>query len=128
MVQLEGPIVQSIYDTAILSWWMSFKDPLPLLSRPPEYSPTLSAGDFVFGDAHQDVAAMGDLDAIAERTRQRLVLHPSPPSSIVSPVSDDGSANGAAPSQPFRPVLVHTPHAPFPVAMVNRTPRGRESL
>ncbi|BEI83695.1 hypothetical protein CcaverHIS002_0402990 [Cutaneotrichosporon cavernicola] len=58
MVQLEGPIVQSIYDTAILSWWMSFKDPLPLLARPPEYPDTLSEQDFIFGEAHKDVEGM----------------------------------------------------------------------
>ncbi|BEI91475.1 uncharacterized protein CcaverHIS019_0402950 [Cutaneotrichosporon cavernicola] len=107
MVQLEGPIVQSIYDTAILSWWMSFKDPLPLLARPPEYPDTLSEQDFIFGEAHKDVEGMGDREAIAERTRQRLVLTP--------PVEGN----------PFSPVVVHAPHAPFPVAMVNRTPRGR---
>jgi phosphatidylserine/phosphatidylglycerophosphate/cardiolipin synthase-like enzyme len=117
MVQLEGPIVQSIYDSAILSWWMSFKDPLPLLARPPEYADALSQSDFVFGASNQDVTAMGDIEAIAERTRQRLVLIPSPPSP---------TENGATPPPPpFNPVVVHAPHAPVPIAMVNRTPRGR---
>lgn len=190
MVQLEGPIVQSIYDTAILSWWMSFKDPLPLLSKPPVYAPELSASDFVFGEEHQDVAGMGDREAMAERTRQRLVLIPSPstPSpptprtppalslSVPSPLSPPAlspttplspsapspiapspitpsptsftarggdspngeGASGDAPTSlppppqtpqpsaaPFTPVLVHAPHEPFPIAMVNRTPRGR---
>lgn len=130
MVQLEGPIVQSIYDTAILSWWMSFQVPLPLLSRPPQYSSPLKDADFVFGDAHQDVAALGDLDLMAERTRQRLVLHPSltntgPSNGDPSSDSEVGSSKGCA-SRPFRPVLVHQPHAPFPIAMVNRTPRGRK--
>ncbi|KAH0829571.1 phospholipase D active site protein motif protein [Fonsecaea pedrosoi] len=34
MTQLEGPIVDSFYDVALISWHNALKPPLPLLSRP----------------------------------------------------------------------------------------------
>jgi hypothetical protein len=37
MVQLEGPIVESIYDMALLSWSVAMSPPLPLVSKPPKY-------------------------------------------------------------------------------------------
>lgn len=37
MVQLEGSIVESIYDMALLSWSNAMNPPLPLLSKPPTY-------------------------------------------------------------------------------------------
>jgi hypothetical protein len=37
MVQLEGPIVESIYDMALLSWSNAMNPPLPLLTKPPTY-------------------------------------------------------------------------------------------
>ncbi|KDQ09583.1 hypothetical protein BOTBODRAFT_178962 [Botryobasidium botryosum FD-172 SS1] len=36
MVHLEGPIVQSFYDMALLSWSNALNPPLPLLSNPPD--------------------------------------------------------------------------------------------
>jgi hypothetical protein len=37
MVQLEGPVVDSIYDMALLSWSNAMNPPLPLLTRLPTY-------------------------------------------------------------------------------------------
>ncbi|KAI0050745.1 hypothetical protein FA95DRAFT_1535710 [Auriscalpium vulgare] len=37
MVHLEGPIVESFYDMALLSWSNALNPPLPLLSKPPTY-------------------------------------------------------------------------------------------
>jgi hypothetical protein len=37
MVHLEGPIVDSFYDMALLSWANAMDPPLPLLSKQPEY-------------------------------------------------------------------------------------------
>lgn len=37
MVQLEGPVVDSIYDMALISWSNAMKPPLPLLSKIPKY-------------------------------------------------------------------------------------------
>ncbi|KAH9952788.1 hypothetical protein BGW80DRAFT_1452006 [Lactifluus volemus] len=37
MVHLEGPIVESIYDMALLTWSSAMNPPLPLLTKPPTY-------------------------------------------------------------------------------------------
>jgi hypothetical protein len=37
MVQLEGPVVDSIYDMALISWSNAMKPPLPLLAKVPIY-------------------------------------------------------------------------------------------
>ncbi len=37
MVQLEGPVVDSIYDMALISWSDAMNPPLPLLSKVPTY-------------------------------------------------------------------------------------------
>jgi phosphatidylserine/phosphatidylglycerophosphate/cardiolipin synthase-like enzyme len=37
MVQLEGPVVDSIYDMALISWSNAMKPPLPLLAKAPIY-------------------------------------------------------------------------------------------
>ena len=37
MVQLEGPVVDSIYDMALISWSNAMKPPLPLLATAPIY-------------------------------------------------------------------------------------------
>lgn len=38
MVQLEGPIVESFYDMALVSWANAMNPPLPLIAKPPNYS------------------------------------------------------------------------------------------
>jgi len=38
MVQLEGPVIDGIYDMALLSWSNAMNPPLPLLTKSPEYS------------------------------------------------------------------------------------------
>ena len=45
MCHLEGPIVDSMYDTALISWYKAMDPPLPLLSRP--YQPP--EGGYKFG-------------------------------------------------------------------------------
>ena len=47
MVQLEGPIVNSFYDVACISWHNEMKPPLPLLTEPQraEMYPTFSTKD-----------------------------------------------------------------------------------
>jgi len=227
MVQLEGPIVQSIYDTALMSWWTTLNPRPPLLYETPSYPDKLDRSAFKFGTDHPLIHAKGDLQAMAERTVQRLAASTDPstgritPSSRAGAISPNGSArtapmsspaismkdvvNGSAAStspvvgttplpvespvlppkgdghataapngtssptaasvvsQPassaahssasvapqsptaaaaslppdietpaprapvdFTPVIVHEPHDPFPVALVNRTPRGRK--
>lgn len=142
MVQLEGPIVQSMYDTALLSWWTSLNPPPPLLYQTPSYSNKLDRSSFQFGRNHPAISAKGDFDAIAAKSMRRLSINPLPLAAVKSDAaSPDGSAsppllspapvpslersqsNGS--TSGFTPILVHEPHDPFPIALVNRTPRGR---
>ena len=44
MVQFEGPIVNSFYDMALLSWAVALNPPLPLLSQPPAHPDTYAFG------------------------------------------------------------------------------------
>lgn len=37
MVHLEGPIVESFYDMALVSWANAMNPPLPLITEPPNY-------------------------------------------------------------------------------------------
>lgn len=106
MVQLEGPIVQSVYDTMILSWWTSFNPRLPLLFHAPEYPDKLDTSSFKFGQEFWDAEGKPDL---------------STPS-----VVDDGGSVPPEPSPIPPSVVLHKPQSPFPIALVNRTPRGRE--
>lgn len=215
MVQLEGPIVQSFYDTALMAWWTTLNPRPPLLYETPIYPDKLDRSEFKFGDDHPLIHKKGDLQAVAERTVQRLaasdtngritplsqigaespahsvrtsgsppvsvgearsvisqstvastspttvapsivndnvlkkiVSHESPPLSsvlveerpespqVTAPVPAPDAAPAAAravtatetvttPTN-FTPILVHQPQDPFPIALVNRTPRGRE--
>jgi hypothetical protein len=112
MVQLEGPVVQSIYDSALLSWWTTLNPRPPLLYQTPQYPDTLDRSAFQFGAEHTAIHGKGDLQATAERTVQLLATDSSSK-------SDDAVTD-------FTPIVVHKSHDPFPIALVNRTPRGRE--
>ena len=71
----EGPIVQSLYDLALLSWSNALKPPLPLLSNPPSYQHPLTADHFEFGSDHPLVSTKGDLETSASKARQTLASH-----------------------------------------------------
>ncbi|KAL7424757.1 hypothetical protein Q5752_000441 [Cryptotrichosporon argae] len=160
MVHYEGPIVQSFYDMALLSWWETFDPPLPLLYRPPVYS-----GDskYEFGHAHPVIGTKGDLDSAASKARETLAEHHAQTelpdgqtmqqkqevwdannqdeaervddgfttADKINAHLNTGSKIGATDTDPppnaaaFKPVVLHTEHKPFPIAMVNRSPRGR---
>ncbi|TXT11262.1 hypothetical protein VHUM_02013 [Vanrija humicola] len=120
MVQLEGPVVQSIYDTAILSWWTSFHPPLPLLGKPVKYASKLTADMFKFGNDLPAMSVKEDPEVMAERTRQRLAKL----NAVGTAPSPSSPLNPPPPARAFNPIILHAPHAPFPVAMINRTPRA----
>ncbi|KAL1410654.1 hypothetical protein Q8F55_004673 [Vanrija albida] len=144
MVQLEGPVVQSIYDTAILSWWTSFHPPLPLLGQAPHYPKKLDASFFKFGADLPAMSVKEDAAVIAERTRQRLAKlnavgkkldseastpvqssTPVPSTPVVeAPEAEPAPTTPTEPARAFNPIILHEPHAPFPVAVINRTPRA----
>lgn len=91
MVHLEGPIVDSLYDTALISWFMPMHPPLPLLSsryRPPEggykfgidneYATTWnldgSTGAKLFTKLGHEAGGKSDEDGDGGRKKQVTVL------------------------------------------------------
>lgn len=72
MVHLEGPIVQSFYDMALLSWWNEMDPPLPLLSQNPQYPDPGSSSHYQFGTDHPLAQTHGDLHAAGARAFNTL--------------------------------------------------------
>ncbi|KAI5477424.1 hypothetical protein MNV49_006416 [Pseudohyphozyma bogoriensis] len=69
MTHIEGPIVQSFYDMALLSWNNAMNPPLPLLNQPPP-KPT----SYDFGDEHVDIQKK-DVGATEDHSRALLMEH-----------------------------------------------------
>ncbi|KAK8865996.1 hypothetical protein IAR55_001147 [Kwoniella newhampshirensis] len=163
MSHIEGPIVQALYDMALLSWSNAFSPPLPLLGHPPTYLPG-GKENYDFGTAHPVIGNKGDLDSAASKSREILAQHHAQEmdgndgqsmekkdevwdksnadeaervddqftsegsitkhlntGSKIDSTDNDPPPNAAA----FKPLVLHTPHDPFPIALVNRPPRGR---
>ncbi|KAL8281037.1 hypothetical protein RQP46_006716 [Phenoliferia psychrophenolica] len=163
MTHIEGPIVNSFYDMALLSWNNEMHPPLPLLINPPSAQSTYDFGmdhadiqkkdvdgakdssrallkehlEHIAGDTsqtqdHDQSLATGpaartyDLDNIAEAARvkstlsteQEVTEHLNTGTKIAStePHSDIAAQ--------FKPHVLHAPHEPFPMALVNRRPYG----
>lgn len=104
MMHLEGPIVQSLYDTALISFANPLVPTLPLLTVPP--SPDALAG-FGFQDSNPWLAAIPVASA-AEATRRMLeghgfAGHPNPDSrkpalkDLVRAIIEKGAETPAAP-------------------------------
>ncbi|GFZ43593.1 hypothetical protein JCM24511_01313 [Saitozyma sp. JCM 24511] len=164
MTHIEGPIVQSFYDLALLSWSSAFHPPLPLLASPPSYPSPLTKDSFHFGQAHPLVSTKGDLESNAIKARQTLAEHHASteqandgqsmvPKKEVWDADDTAEAdrvddqfgsadaitqhlntgtkiegtdkNAPANAAAFTPVILHSPHDPLPMALVNRAPRGK---
>lgn len=202
MTHIEGPIVQSIYDMALTSWWKNFNPPLPLINHKPIYDIANSRNLYQFGNDHPVIESKGDLENSANQSRKILAEHHSqaiePDSShnyhqnmikkeeiwdksdqdeadrvdgqftsensINTHLSelnqsnenhkkhyetqrpkhrstdnltlffyiDTGSKIDATDTNPppnaaaFKPIILHKAHDPFPIALVNRPPRGSE--
>jgi len=75
MVHIEGPIVQSFYDMALISWWNAMDPKLPLLQMQPNYPATGHASQYQFGSDHPIATAHGDLDQVAARASTTLAEH-----------------------------------------------------
>jgi hypothetical protein len=148
MSHFEGDIVNSFYDTFIISWWLPFQPNLVCLND------ELSSEDdeFQFGiDYSRIVPFKETLENAVARARLRLQHHldieqtevyfQEPSLSSESPLTRhlNQSAKSAHSTQPdknlsndhlkklsddFTPFIFHQSHQPFPIALVNRLPHG----
>lgn len=58
MVHVEGPIVDSLYDSALISWGRSLGEPLPQLTSPASSAPTSKWSEV---DSGKDVNGIGEM-------------------------------------------------------------------
>jgi hypothetical protein len=144
MVHLEGPIVESIYDMALLTWSNAMSPLLPLVSKPPKYPAvykfqkhnedlkcTFSLAsmhiDSWFLRLHADI----DPEAMSEATRAYLqgqcAVNEAQGIQPIATVPEERCHNGGT-SSDFCPHILHKPHDPVPIAIVNRSPKGSESF
>ncbi|EEP81672.1 conserved hypothetical protein [Uncinocarpus reesii 1704] len=162
MVRFEGPIVDSFYDMALISWNVALNPSLPLIDTParskipPSYSFTFakhrskdsvwsSQGDImakIHSEEPEDKLLPGhtpdephyDADIVAETARITASLTPRPGETMRDSVTrhlnivTKSGITGDAPEwdekNHMTPYILHQPHEPFPMAMVNREPWG----
>ncbi|RDX54088.1 hypothetical protein OH76DRAFT_1062134 [Lentinus brumalis] len=105
MIQLEGPIVESFYDMSLISWAKASTIPLPLISGP--FAPEQ---DFKFGPENS--------------TLHYITVPPSEGGVAGQWQAPDKLKNTPITAPGFASHYMHKPHAPVPMAMVNRHPHG----
>ncbi|KAL2839945.1 hypothetical protein BJY01DRAFT_250211 [Aspergillus pseudoustus] len=142
MVRVEGPIVDSLYDTALISWGKALAPPLPMLDSPAAKAPIPSFSKDVDGysaevngflqhttdDPHYDV----DIKAETRRVNGLIkAQNGESPTKAVSRLLNhtlQPTTSGDAPDEDHKnemePYVLHIPHEPFPMALVNREPYG----
>lgn len=148
---LEGPIVDSLYDTALIAWHVSMDPPLPLLGSPAALATKNSFSDPAFqalfdGEArigvqqqsplplHKAGSSYYDPDIASEVRRMQQALQPLPGETRIEAVSrhlnlatrlsQNGLVPGSENDEGMTPMIPHKPHQPFPIALVNRRPWG----
>ncbi|UJR31202.1 hypothetical protein I4U23_018706 [Adineta vaga] len=147
MAHYEGDIVNSFYDTFLVSWWLSFQPNLVCLNDEPTQN-----NQFEFGTNYSSIVPFTEsLQHAIARARLRLQNHldieqtdiyfNEPLLSSESPLTRhlNLSAKSASKTQPdekysneelekladdFTPFIYHEAHRPFPIALVNRLPHG----
>ena len=141
MCQFEGDIVNSLYDTFLISWGKSFPDPpgLPCLTNP-----TTSNKKFHFGDrkatAHKDG---GHIEASCSKNATNHAIDPAHAvqeeseryekedhAATTKPINERLNVEETAEQTSddhdtdFAPFYIHSPHDPVPMALVNRQPQA----
>lgn len=140
MVHLEGPIVDSLYDTALLCWSKPMHPPLPLLNEP--YQPPESG--YKFG-MDNEYSTLHNLDGTKGAELYHSFAHQDQPIDDTPPEADKVFISGRyqtvtehlnAGDQPntratvrqtsseYAPHVLHVAHDECPMVLVNRGPRG----
>ncbi|ORY12780.1 IQ calmodulin-binding motif protein [Clohesyomyces aquaticus] len=162
MTHLEGAVVDSLYDTAILSWEKVMEPLLPCLGTPAMESKYSTCEDLAFRALFEDRNGMKentdgrkrdsgisegeslpphaagdphyDADIASEMKRVHQTLIPKPGETnrdavtrhlnLATKLSQPGTAPDFPLPSSMTPYVPHTPHSPFPIALVNRHPFG----
>jgi len=145
MSHFEGDIVNSLYDTFLISWWLPFQPNLVCLKD----KISSEEDDFQFGTDYAKIVPFKEsLQHAIARARLRLQSHLDDEESeiylqepIESPLTRhlNHSCKSAFETKPdkklsddqlnqlakdFQPFIFHQSHQPFPMALVNRLPHG----
>ncbi|KAJ5287274.1 hypothetical protein N7478_002960 [Penicillium angulare] len=142
---IEGPIVDSFYDAALLSWGKPLDPPLPLLNSPAEAAAipahhgeqkTDSTSEVLPEDLpeHTSDSPQWDIDLESEAKRVNYSVQPrgdeTPTQAVTrhlnTTIQPDTTGNAPDSDQELKmtPYILHPPHEPFPMALVNREPYG----
>ncbi|KAG6334065.1 hypothetical protein ID866_5028 [Astraeus odoratus] len=147
MVHLEGPIVDSLYDMALLCWSKPMHPPLPLLDHP--YRPPGGGYKFAMDNEYSTVHNLDGTKGaelyynLALNERQPLVLDAPPANggvfisgryqTITEHLNAGDQPNThatiayvapASPSDEYMPHIFHAMHTECPMVLVNRGPKG----
>ncbi|KAI2932900.1 hypothetical protein CBS147320_1925 [Aspergillus niger] len=143
MIHVEGPIVDGLYDTALISWGRSLDPPLPMLDSPAteapipchaSQQPDYDAPDpgplpeLTVDEHHYD----SDIRAEAQRMNGLLLPREGETGTqavtrrLNTTIQTDMSADAPESDQDpiMQPYVVLPPHDPFPMAVINREPWG----
>ncbi|BEJ15410.1 hypothetical protein CspHIS471_0500150 [Cutaneotrichosporon sp. HIS471] len=157
MAQYEGPVVQSLYDVALLAWWGPMVPDLPLLRSPPQHPAIGEAGQYRW--PAPNLAGIGvrsvpkltngmpgpgihgpqrnetnwdrtyDVGAAAEAEHVNVLSDPAALNRHLN-TGIPVEATDVRRGQAFKPVVLLPPHDPVPMAIVNRphTTNGTDPL
>ncbi|KAJ5189160.1 MmgE/PrpD [Penicillium cf. griseofulvum] len=144
LAHIEGPIVDSFYDTALLSWGKLLDPPFPLLNSPARDAPIPchEEKNNVISTEHGDIALPEhttesphyDQDFEQEARRVNGCIHPQGDETRTEAVSrhlnttiqfdTTGDAPEIDQDNMFNPYMILPHHEPFAMAVVNREPYG----
>ncbi|KAL5337946.1 hypothetical protein BJX70DRAFT_220708 [Aspergillus crustosus] len=144
MIHVQGPIVDSLYDTALISWGKTLEPSLPMLSSPAAAAAAAAAPSSASADdsgyeengepQHTIYDENYDSDIKGETRRVNARLNPLKGESRTTPVTrllnhtHQASTIGDAPDEDqdiqMEPYILLPQHAPVPMALVNREPYG----
>ncbi|ORY90144.1 hypothetical protein BCR35DRAFT_287370 [Leucosporidium creatinivorum] len=154
MTHIEGPIVEAFYDMALLSWNEQMNPPLPLLADPPVPRKTYDFGNdhsrikekdiegerasarSLLGEHHQyadstseapkgSTSFDADNEAEVARVHESVTTEEGINKYLNTGTPADATEPASSSVADFRPHVLHSPHEPVPMALVNRRPHGR---
>ncbi|KAL2691010.1 hypothetical protein IWX47DRAFT_933289, partial [Phyllosticta citricarpa] len=144
MTHLEGAILDSLYDAALITWHDKLDPPLPLISvgtsqvqlqstfKQPSFHELVQHADFFSSQIHNPGDPHNESEIAGEVIRVQSAVTPKNGQKVMDLVtghlntSTGQTLRGDAPDCPssenMTPFIPHAVHGSFPIALVNRKP------